>query len=316
VTTHIAPHYLVNADGLCFYPVQVDTWANSPDTANVTAKAADGWIDATRTEGDGGPGHSYQRSVWYLTSEPVTAFAFPQSPIRKAVQYRLKDETAASARFPLVLTPEEYEARRQAEDPDDDDAGLTPIMYQPVYEEFARDPYQVDVSAMTPMPGTADENTSWGWEVERTAGLLYGQWYHHLLPGTLHGVQAVLTRALEARYGKYEYFAGKTGFNIDSHGKFGVRMLLDFDVPVFRTSPRYGAGGRKLRGTQQVREYVPLNIEWNQGTKISANTKAEAVAIYRKVEADLFAWIDSHNLTVCSHCKGNGYTKTNGPKSS
>ena len=55
MTLHLAPHYLVNADGLCFYPVPVDTWAGSPDTVNVTAKAADGWIDTVRTEGDGGP---------------------------------------------------------------------------------------------------------------------------------------------------------------------------------------------------------------------------------------------------------------------
>jgi hypothetical protein len=311
VTTELAPHYLINADGKCFYPIP---YTLSADAGPTTGKAADGWIDVRRADSGGGPGYSHHRATWLITAEPVTAFAFPQVPVKKVVYYRLKDETAASERFPVSLTPQEYNAKREAEDPDDDGAGLTYVMYRPITEEVARDPHVIDVSVMTPLKGEGDANGSWGWEVERTAGLLYGQWYHHLLPGTLHGVADRLARAIEAKYGKHDFFAARTGFNIDSHGNFNIRMNLPFDVPVFKTSPRYGARGQKLRGTQKIQEFVPLAIEWKQGSKISADTKAEAVAIYNQVEADTLAWIESHNLTVCSHCRGNGYTKTSVPK--
>lgn len=313
--TELAPHYLADSkSGFYFYPLTVLIWEGEP-SPQVTAKAADGWINARRVVAEGPVGHSYMRDAWMITTEPVTAFAFPQSPINKVVQYRLKDETAVSERYPLVLTPAEYEVKRSAEDPDDDgETGLTYIMYRAIYEKVARDPFIVDVSSMTEMKGEGDENGSWGWEVERTAGLLYGQWYHHLLPGTLYGVADRLAKAIEAQYGKHDYLRSYTGFSVDRDGKFSVRLKLPYDVPVFQTKARYGARGQKLRGTQRVEEFVSIDIEWTQGTRITGATKAEAVAKYKQVEADVLDWIASYDLTVCSHCRGKGYTKINKPK--
>lgn len=316
MTADLAPHYLVDSEGRCFYPLTNPVFGSDDPVGQVcddTGECRDVAVQVSAS--DGGPGHSYHRNTWYITSEPVTAFLFNRQPKKVPVQFRLKDETAASLRFPLTLSPAEYEAKRTAEDPDDDQIGMVYHMYRPITEDQFVQPYVLDVSAMVPMTGEGDENGSWGWEVERTAGLIYGSWYHHLLPGTLLGVRERLAAALSHRYGKYEYFAHRDGFNIDSHGKFQIRKTLEFDVPVFKTKSRYGSRGQKLRGTEKVHEFIPLDLEWTQGTKITANTKAEAVAAYGRVEADLFDWIDSHYLTVCSHCKGDGYVKKSEPKS-
>jgi hypothetical protein len=306
VTTELAPHYLVDGKGNFFYPLTNPIFGST----GVVARSSDGRIiDDVRMSGSSS---GYQTNAWYITREVASAFLFPRNPAKVTVGYRLKDETAESARYPLTLTPDEYQAKRSAEDPDDDgETGLTYIMYRAITEEREVDPYVLDVSSMSPMIGEGDENSTWAWEVERTAGLLYGSWYHHLLPGTLVGVKERLAKKLESTYGKRDFFRARTGFDTDSRtGAFQVWMNLPFDVPVFKTSPRYGRSGQKLKGTQQVQELVPLRIEWNQGTLIQAKNKAEAVAEYQRVEDRMMAWVDSHRLTVCSRCKGNGYTET------
>lgn len=308
MTNDLAPHYLTDAGGNFFYPL-------GSVGKEVEARTASGRTVEVRVAGsDGGPSALYERNNWYITRERVAAFVFARSPVKKIVQYRLKDETAASARFPLTLSPEEYNARREQEDPDYDDTSLTAIMYEYLVQEVPVEPDVVDVTSMTAMPGYADVHGSWGWEVERTAGLLYGPWYHHLLPGTLHGVTDRLLKALEERYGKREYFASRNGVDRDRQGEFTVTFNLPFDVPVFKTAPRFGRNGQKLKGTQQVQEFVPIRLEWKPGNKIQADTKSEAVAKYEKYEADTIEWIDSHRLEVCSHCRGNGYTKTSTPR--
>lgn len=308
MTTELAPHYLTDGGGNFYYPL-------GHGSDDVTAKAADGWINARRATAEGAPGRSWERTNWYVTREPVTEFAFPQPPVNKVIRYTLKDSTAMSTRYPLILSPAEYEAKRSAEDPDDDgETGLTYIMYRAVTEQVERDPFIVDVSSMTPMIGTADENGQWAWEVERTAGLLYGQWYHHLLPGSLYGVIDRLAKDLTEHYGKADFFGSRTGFSVDSRNKFTVSFNVPFDVPVFRHAPRYGRAGQKLKGTQQVAEFIPIRIEWVPGGKIAAKTKAEAVAVYDKYLADTIEWIDSHKVVACSHCKGHGYIETKGVK--
>jgi hypothetical protein len=304
--TDLNPYYLVDSEGRCFYPIQA-----SADHPPLTPSG-----EPVRVmNSDGGPGHSYVRNLWVMTPEPIAYLDYPQPPFRQTVQYRLKDETAASTRFPLTLSPAEYQAIVDQEDPDGDGIGLAYAMYRAVQEEKPQEPKRVDLSAMAPMTGTADEHGSWGWEPERTAGMLYGPMYHHLLPGILHGVRDRMAAKLADVYGKSDFFGARRGFSVDSRtGEFSIDLQLEYDKPVIVTKPRYGVGGRRLKGTQHVKESFRLQVQWNQATKITANTKAEAVAEYHRAEAAMLEWVASHHLEVCHNCKGEGWTKAYGPK--
>lgn len=308
--TSTAPHYLVDSSGNHFYPVNAPYFTDTAQKGP-RGQAGDREIEVKVAELHAPSPHSYHRTTWYMTSEPVTAFVWDRPPVKETIQWRLKDESAASARFPLTLTPEQYKEQRALEDPDDDDVnGLTYVMYRAITEDKPVEPYVLDVSAMTEIVGTADVHQDWVWEAERTAGLTYGSWYHHLLPGTLHGVKARMAKDLEARYGKADFFGRRVGFNADSRGKFEVTMHLEYDKPVITTKPRYGAGGRKLKGTQSVKEFFRMDVEWAPvGQITSALGKAAAVRRYNEILAETIEWIDSHALVVCHNCKGNGYTK-------
>lgn len=307
--------YLIDDDGRCFYPMASGrTLGFDTRSEDVTAVVRDNGATTTVpvlvTESADGLYHD--RRVWLITDERVDAFVFAQPASKVVVQYRLKDEAAQSERFPLTLTPEEWRTRRDIEDPDGDGDSLMHVMYQAIREERENPPIERSVADMTPLTGGVDEHPEWSWEVERTAGMLYGRYYWHQLPGTLTGVHDRLAAAIRARYGGYKYLGTRTGLDVDRSGVFILNFHLPYDVPVFRNVSRYSSTGRKLKGTDTVRESVSVSVKWEPVRTIMAANKALAIAEYERYERETLEWLASYDLTVCSHCHGRGYTETSG----
>lgn len=202
------------------------------------------------------------------------------------VGFKLKDETAASVRFPLVLTVAEWEERT---DDDDDDTSLEDSLYsritepQPDQDTVFEGPWLVTDGSPAPQDGR-----SWSarlpYELQHHSELL------HLFPGTLGGFR----EALVARLNNIPMV---TAYN---HTEFSVSASVPYAPPTFSWTGK-GRAKRQRENSLLRREvwYPPREIA-------GVNRAAAAVLWDQTMEQYVKAATDMATVRPCSTCHETG----------
>ncbi len=276
-------YYLAAPDGRFYYPLPED---------NEFDRRSSGTWDG---ELIGDPSAPRYRPIpaWLAVPEPTDSLIFRPAPRSETVGYRLKDQSAASEKYPAEIVPDLFKELDQE---------LRYGLYDAVQVDVPVAPIIYDVSAMVEMPGEPDPRPGIGWEPSKAHVLVYGATVGHLLPGVLTGVRAEVGARIEAQFGDRHKV-----YTHDS-SKISVHLSFDYDVPVFTTRQNTSrATGKPLRGTTKVRIKVTSMVDIHPPWTIEAPTKAEAVAKLDALCAEYVDLLNSYQPVACSHCKGNGY---------
>jgi hypothetical protein len=294
-TAFAGEHYLVEADAdgkvWYYYPLK------QADAAKVVL--ADGWT----THGSETAGRSWGKLTWIRTAEPVGEFEFRTPPTRTLVGYKLKNPGAQSEQFPAYLTVAEWVAR--GFDDDGDEAFMASRMYGKEWEETDSPPATLSTSALTPLAGAPDPNAGRSWTAHQPGSLIFSRNYWHLLPGEASGFRMFLLERLRAEFG------GAVTYH-EYRNEMTVELWLRYDTPRWRTQPIYTPGGRKTGKTRQVEVFHNIKIPVTAGDVVTGSDKAAAYARFTELADGWVEYIRSHQMTVCSHCGGDGAVEVKG----
>lgn len=205
---------------------------------------------------------------------------------KKTVGYTLKDETAASERFPLVLTVAEWDERT-----DDDDDNDTPehSLYaritepQPDQDTVFEGPWLVTDGSPAPQDGR-----SWSarlpYELQHHSELL------HLYPGTMGGFREALVLRLNQ-------IPMVTAYN---QAEFSVYAKVRYEPPTFTWT---GKG----RAKRQVESRLMRHETWSPPREVpGVNRAAAAVRWDQLMTQYLQAATDMATVRPCSACHETG----------
>lgn len=296
------PHYLRHEDTYC-YPLS--GWHAK------RVVLTDGW----RLEpGEREASYRDPSCQWLVTTGPVTELQLKTPDRKELTGYRIKDPAAVSDRFPEFLNPTEWKAKGFDDDYDErDDSYLASRLYRPQYEAIPGPTDTVTTGGLTEMPGTPDTHPHRAWVADQPYNLIYSLAYRHLFPGHMTGLRQSVINALTARFGTSSGY-GAPGVYLPGSSEpntIRVTFRLDYESPQWRHVERtkYTRAGRKNGTTiEKVRKYLdlPINLSISPNTVVYGTTKADAAAKFDEAVTAWVEWVASHQMTVCSHCDGNG----------
>lgn len=226
-----------------------------------------------------------RKARWFSASFLAERIKKRVASAPKTVGWKLKDKSTVSARFPLVLTLAEWDAR----DIDDDDDALEASLYsritepQPDQETVLEGPWLVTDGEPAPTDGR-----SW------TAKLPYELQHHsellHLYPGAMGGFR----EALVVRLNQIPHV---TAYN---HAEFSVYTKAPYEPPTFSWT---GKG----RAKRQVQDHMTRHEVWHPPREIQGANREAAAALW---DATMTKYLqkatDMATIRPCSTCRGAG----------
>ncbi|NEA22641.1 hypothetical protein [Actinomadura bangladeshensis] len=250
-------------------------------------------------EADGQPMIGLQAPGWWATDHEAATITVRRSVPPATTGYRLRDDSAASTKFPAALTPDEWENH-------DADRDLLWDLYTTVTEPQPDVVIAIDGPWLrldgTPPPD--DDSRTW---VPRLPDALRNRpEYHHLFPGHMPGFRDHIKRLAERHRHVEHVFT-------DYQGRRGLTVILKvpFDQPVTEYRParnNNGSVSRSRKGrTVTVYARRELLLDVHDRTVIQGDARAEAAARWDEQTAHYTALLDEASVAACSHCKGHGY---------
>lgn len=211
----------------------------------------------------------------------------------KTLAWELADESAASERFPRMLTVEEW-AERQGTDEDSDfpERGLYRAVTEPQPDKVVvlEGPWQHADGEPAPPDGRT-------WVAKLPYELIQHSELLHLFPGSLQGFRAALVARLNT-------IPGVTAYD---HATFEVYAKVPYDPP------RHSWTG-KGRSKRQVAEGLTRSQTFYPPREIPGATRASAAVAWDETIAKFVAVV-SEMATVrpCGTCAGTGVAPHNLP---
>lgn len=215
--------------------------------------------------------------------------------------YRLDDETRVSARYPLTMSPADYERHvREYRFSDDERYFYSEISHE---RQRERELFADDAGNWPVLDGFAPEYRKDGppWVPSVPAALLQRPEYHHLFPGSLHGLRQHLTERIR------ELPAVRYAFNEKAAG-ISVVLALAF------TKPDTVFGSDASVRTVSRREKVERRLHLNVPNSVAGSDYRDALAAWDIEVERWLAAVRSVTVDVCVHCDGEGYLHSATPK--
>lgn len=237
---------------------------------------------------------------WYSTGREAGVITTVRPQPHRITGYRLGDPDAVSVRYPLTLTVEEYDRRR---DLDDEEAlfRLYDRVTEPV-EPSAED----DAGPWLRLDGEPPAQDGPTWVAALPYVLSERDEYRHLFPGYMPGFRDHMMGVLKALPDVQYVFEWK---RLGAIRGLEVTLSLPFDKPVTEYVParnQDGSVSRSRKGrTVQARasRKLELPVPW----RIDGPDRAAAAAEWAEREAQLVAIVTDSSVAVCSACGGHGY---------
>lgn len=242
---------------------------------------------------DGEPLAPHTRGGWWVGDHEAKRLEARIEQYPSTVGYRLRDVSAASARFPTELTPEAWAERGF----DGDDAAAA--LYERIREDVAPEvvAYAGPRVRLDGEPVPDDGLPRW------TAKLPHELQNHsellHLFPGVMHGVRDAIVAAVRELPG-VSFVDAKTS-------PVEVHLSMPYDPPRMYWADRYGSTGRKLRGREQRTETYRAIVPVVAPYSVEGSNRAEAAAHVRRLIAEAKDRVSAAGqLKACGRCAGRG----------
>lgn len=276
------------ADGRMMYPT-IDRAPFSNFVAWVTP--------VTEIKGFGG-GYNPPRIL--VVAADVTAIEYTaNSDVRPSVITWTRDRDNAA--FPAEISPADWPAFVESLGYDDDDESIAARLYtaQRTAQELVTK--TIDLSAYADLPvnlldpaSIEDPDASFDWQVAAPY-LVFGEAYAGAMPGALTDVRERLAADVDA---------GLPGITIWTHkarqeGVISGSVSLSYEDR--RTYP-FKVGRRTEKRISMHSFPFSIPIPKN----IVGQSKADAVAKYRALVAEITGQIAGKNAVACGHCSGEG----------
>lgn len=291
MTEFAGAYYLVGPDGAHYWPFK--------QTRALTIQ--DGWQTFEDTLNG-----SYGYVTWVRTPGHVTEFQAARPPLRETSGWTLKTADAASEKFPAALTAGEWEARGWDDEDTSEDAYMANRLYRRNVQEIPQDPEVIPTAGLSPLDGTPDPHNGRPWIADQPSCWLYTRNYWHLLPGQASGFRAHLLGALRAEF-------GSAVTHYEHRDEMFVTLRLSYDEPQWRTVAQFGRSGRELKKRKTVESTVDVKVPITAPDIIRGQDKATAYARFDTLAAEWVQHVRSHEMTVCSHCRGAGASHASDP---
>lgn len=241
------------------------------------------------------PARNSQGFGWFVAETEATEIYALLPQLSKRVHYKLDDPSAVSAKYPAVLTPEQWDERSVRED-------VLNELYSGVYEEVApikhvwEGPYVLLEGREPPGPNEP------GWIADLPYELGQRPEYRHLFPGKIPGLRDHLYEVIKAMPGVQFCFRPRDGWpGLD------VTVQVPYDPPQQRWQDRYGARGQKLKGGKYVRELAARRLMLPIPDSVPAPNYEAGLAAWNLAVDYWTDLVTSASVTACGHCKGTGH---------
>lgn len=251
-------------------------------------------------------------TIWYVSDSPISTFEKKHADRVEITKYTLKDTSAASVKYPLEISTQDYNER--TDDSEDEDAPEC-ALYEPVKVTIPGNTEKlnvelIDLDGPPPPPDQRIWVAALPYELTRHKELL------HLFPGHLAGFRSAVAEAINARLGGYR--PGLLGQRYGRSGEGGCEVGRDGVISAWRYveySPRQtrlvhniGRSGRKLTSTHEQPQLTRVTIELRIADRIPGKNRAEATEIWDQELATLVDKIvNDLKPYICWHCGGKGF---------
>lgn len=246
---------------------------------------------------DGEPMTAALRSGWWSTRREDAVLAVVRQKSGTVTCYRLDDPDLASARYPLEVSEEEYDRRRNLDD-DERMFELYTAVREPgeaVSEEIAGPWLRLD-GEPPPQDGRA-------WTASLPAELWQRPEYLHLFPGYMTGFRDRMEQVIRSLPGVRFCLKNDRGTGLD------VTIEVPFDKPQAEYRPALNRDGSKSRSRRgrTVPVTATRRLALDVPYRIDAASRAAAVAEWERREASIRAAVADASVAACSACMGHGY---------
>ncbi|MFE9099796.1 hypothetical protein [Actinomadura geliboluensis] len=249
-------------------------------------------------DADGQPMTALQQHGWWATDHEAAVITIRRPVPPKTIGYRLDDPAAASVKYPLDLSVEEWQHRAA------DDEDRLWDLYHTVSEPQPDEIVTVDGPWLpldgTPPPPDDDRH----WVANLPHALRTRDEYRHLFPGYMPGFRDHIKRLAERHRYRQHVFT--------SHqGRQGLTVILQvpFDQPVTEYRPARNRDGSvsKSRNGSTVTVYARRELLLDPPDRVPGENRADAAARWDELTAVYQDLLDSASVAACSHCRGHGY---------
>lgn len=233
---------------------------------------------------------------WYAGTFQADRIARVEPSHPAVVRWELTDPAAESARFPRILTGEEWDARMRRGD--EDDPWPERALYRAVTEDRPNTVTYLDGPWIRAdgEPPPADGRT---WVAELPYELSRHRELLHLFPGRLTGFREALAARLKRIPGVRDVF---------THSGFEVVVSVSYDPPrqSWRGNP-LASGSRSRKRGREVEEQLTRRQTFSPPLEIPGATRAEAAAAWDEATAKFVTVVtDMASIRPCEACNGTG----------
>jgi hypothetical protein len=257
-------------------------------------------------------GHQAQSTTvpdWWVADHKVSVAEVVWPGRTETIGYRLRDPDAASPRFPVELSVEQFKSRTHDDVGDLRDDSAEWALYEEVSRPGSEWREPLDLSALIDLDGTPPPPHAGTWIAELPYALSQYPCYRHLFPGELHGYGEALKVHLKGLpYVKHAFLG------VPAHGHYRQRDVLEIVVEVpyepamVETQPATNRNGtpsrtKRVRVERKFRDRVTVLAP----ESIPGATLAEAVGTWDRKWAEAVAAVEALTaLKRCPHCLGTG----------
>jgi hypothetical protein len=287
--------YVLHADGAFLYYLDRDDFGpRSGRIQDVELRADD--TPMTRVEAQN------YKGGWYAADHRATEILV-QDPAKKIpVSYTLKDPEMASAKYPLTITPEQWQEMAGDENRWQYDAvnREEPAQWVPL----AVDAGDWALIEGTPPPKAVDESRPW--VPDLLPGLMERAEYHHVMPGHIPGLAAYIGRRLRNAVGQfavsYDHTGRQPGVTVD--------LAVPFERPVTHWQANTGRNGQRLKSGKTVQSTVQRRLRLPVPAEVVSSTYAQALAAWDEAVEFWLGVVQTSagaGVKTCNHCEGHGF---------
>jgi hypothetical protein len=253
---------------------------------------------------DGQPMEPCEQRHWYRAGHEAAVLAIRRPASGVITGYRLDDPDAASVRYPLTMSAEEYDQRRNVDDEDALFGLYSPVTEpgEPVTEEIPGPWLRLDGE-----PAPKDGRR---WTAELPYEMSCHTEYRHLFPGFMPGFREHMETVIKALPRVRFVFDGS--HHASQRCDLEVTLEVPFDRPQSEYRPARNLDGSvsRSRKGRTVPVTATRKLEFAAPQRITGQNRAEAAAEWDRREAEILAAVAGASVAACSACHGTGYIAT------
>ncbi|WP_274036623.1 hypothetical protein [Streptomyces sp. MMBL 11-1] len=236
--------------------------------------------------------------TWWVTDHHAERITARMQPRPVPVRYELIDRSALSARYPEMLSAEEWTERNEEVEDDNYYRFYRAVTEeQPALTYEYEGPFRVLEGSEPPAPGAPP------WVARMPHSLTERREYLHCFPGHIPGLRShlkdLITRMLHVQY----CFDGRD----DKPAGLYVTIRVPFQEPVSRWQPNLGKNLRELKSGREVPVLVSREMYLPVADRVPAGRYTDALSAWEQQVSFWTGLVQEAGVKACNHCGGTGH---------